>query len=91
MTKLSQGERQRMCACCRTMKKKNELFRVVLLEKNTAALDLDLKIQGRGAYLCRSRDCVANGQKKRALERSLSCKVSPEIYNEMSDILEKQS
>lgn len=91
MTKVAPGERLRMCACCRTMKKKNELFRAVLCGSDGIKLDLDLKIQGRGAYLCRNKQCIENGKKRKAIERSLSCKASPEIYDEMSDVLEKQS
>lgn len=89
MKKLMHGERLRMCACCRTMKPKNELFRVVLADKKNPVLDLTLKVQGRGAYICKDAECVKKAQKRKALERSLSCGVSPEIYNEMSDLLEK--
>ena len=79
----------RMCSYCRAVKKKDELFRIVLIKGSSPQLDISQKAQGRGAYLCKNENCIRNGQKKRALERSLSCKVAPEVYNEMSDILGK--
>ena len=42
----------RMCLCCREMKPKRELVRVVLNKEGQISVDLTGKAAGRGAYLC---------------------------------------
>lgn len=81
------NEPKRMCSACRTMKEKRELFRVVLEKGKEVRLDLSYKAQGRGAYICKSTECIKNGEKRRSLERSLSHFVDNKIYSEMSEIL----
>lgn len=61
---------QRMCVACRQMKPKDELIRMVVSD-NKAVIDSNMKIQSRGAYVCKNKDCVAVARKKRCLERSL--------------------
>ena len=48
---------ERMCVACRQMKPKTELLRVV----NTAdgvVLDGTGKLNGRGVYVCKNKQCV---------------------------------
>ena len=80
-------EQKRMCSCCREMKEKSELFRIVLVKGKEPDLDLSYKIQGRGAYICKDVNCIKNGSKRRSIERSLSHSVKSEIYEEMSEIV----
>ena len=68
---------KRMCVACREMKEKNELFKVVLKEK--AVLDESGKMQGRGAYVCKSADCINLAEKKKGFERAFKCDCR-EIY-----------
>ena len=75
-------EHKRMCSCCREMKEKDELFRIVLVKGSNPVLDLSYKIQGRGAYICKDSECIKNGLKRRSLERSLSHSVNIKIYDE---------
>lgn len=88
---------ERMCAFCRSVKEKSELFRVVRTggrneksenEKNEVALDLSFKAQGRGAYVCRDLKCIDGAEKRRSLERSLSHKIDEKIYGEMRNFLD---
>ena len=71
---------QRMCVVCREMKEKDQLVRVVKT-KEAVAIDPTLRASGRGAYICKSAECIKNAQKRGALERSFSMKISPEIYS----------
>lgn len=77
---------QRMCAVCREIKSKNELLRVVN-QKGTVFIDLEGKIQGRGAYVCRKAECVAKARKVRAFERSLSSRVEQELYDSLEALM----
>ena len=77
----------RMCIGCNEMKPKRELIRVVKPKHGEVSLDFTGKAAGRGAYLCKSADCLRMAQKSRRLERSFSCKVAPEVYEVMLDAL----
>src|SRR5512138_2153189 len=48
---------QRTCIACRTVRAKRELVRVVRTTENHVEADATGKKAGRGAYLCRQRDC----------------------------------
>lgn len=73
----------RMCIGCNEMKPKRELIRVVKPKDGEVSLDFTGKAAGRGAYLCKSAECLQMAQKSRRLERSFSCKVAPEVYEVM--------
>ena len=76
----------RMCVGCREMKEKRDLIRVVRTAEHGGEIDLTGKKSGRGAYICRSRDCLELAKKGRKLERGLKCAIPDEIY----EILEKE-
>jgi hypothetical protein len=48
---------QRTCIACRTVRAKRELARVVRTTENRVEADSTGKKAGRGAYLCRQREC----------------------------------
>lgn len=48
----------RMCVGCREMKPKRELLRVVRSPEGEISFDLTGRKSGRGAYVCRSQDCL---------------------------------
>lgn len=76
---------QRMCCVCRTRKEKAELVRVVRTADGNVVLDDTLKMPGRGAYICKDAACIENAQKRRALERSLSAEIAPEVYSKLCE------
>ncbi len=78
---------ERMCVGCRTHKDKKELIRVVRSPEGSPCLDEGGKMSGRGAYLCRSADCLKTAQKSRALERALKLSIPDEIYQKLSEEL----
>ena len=73
----------RMCTGCHTHRPKSELVRVVRSPEGEVSLDLTGRKNGRGAYLCRSADCLKKAQKQRALERALQTPVSDEVFAAM--------
>lgn len=70
----------RQCLGCREHKPKRELIRVVRSPEGEISLDFRGKKPGRGAYLCPNPACLAKVRKSRALERALSTKVDPAVY-----------
>lgn len=79
----------RRCCGCMEMKPKNELIRVVRNKEGEISLDLTGKKPGRGAYLCRSLDCLGKARKARRLEREFSCAIPDEIFDGMEAELKK--
>lgn len=79
----------RMCVGCREMKPKKELVRVVKTAENKIMLDSTGKLNGRGAYLCKSRECLLKAQKGNALARAFETSVDKEIYNQLETELDE--
>jgi len=67
---------QRTCVACRKVKAKRELVRVVRIPDGSVEVDISCKQAGRGAYLCRTRECWEVGLKRGRLEHSLKTKLS---------------
>lgn len=85
----------RKCTGCGEMKPKLELVRVVkapdvkdeqgeVVRQGEVSLDLTGKKPGRGAYVCKSAECLEKAIKAKRLERAFSCKIPEEIYTAMS-------
>lgn len=73
----------RMCLGCNEMKPKKELVRVVKTPENEICLDLVGKKNGRGAYICRNKECLEKAHKQKGLERSFKKAISAEIYDNL--------
>ena len=41
------------------------------------------KMNGRGAYVCRSKQCLEIAVRKKGLERSLRCRVDAQVYEDL--------
>lgn len=78
----------RMCTGCGQMKPKLELVRVVKSQAGDVSLDLTGKKAGRGAYICRDRECLQKARKARRLEKAFSCRIPDEIYDKMEEELQ---
>lgn len=80
----------RMCLGCNEMKPKKELIRVVKSPEGDISLDFKGKAAGRGAYICRSTECLEKARKARRFEKSFSCRIEESVYEVMMDELGKE-
>lgn len=80
---------ERQCLGCREMKPKPELVRVVRSPEGSVSVDLRGKAPGRGAYVCRSADCLKKALRSKALSRSLGVEIPPEIYDTLTAQMEE--
>lgn len=71
----------RMCVGCQTMKSKKELMRVVRTPEGEIVLDPTGKKAGRGAYMCRSEQCLTKAFKEKRLEKALKHQIDEAVYN----------
>ena len=76
----------RQCVGCGEMKSKKEMMRVLKTAENEICLDVTGKKNGRGAYICRNRECLRKAAKSKGLERSFKMSIPKEVY----DTLEKE-
>ena len=76
----------RQCVGCSEMKSKKEMMRILKTAEGDIVLDITGKRNGRGAYLCKSDDCLKKARKNRGIERSFKMSIPAEVY----DNLEKE-
>ena len=72
----------RKCVGCGEMKCKKEMLRILRTEEGFV-LDTTGKKNGRGAYICRSAECLVKAEKSRGLERSFKQPIPAEVYGQL--------
>ncbi len=76
----------RQCVGCGEMKGKKDMIRILRTTENEICLDITGKKNGRGAYVCRSGECLRKARKSKGLERSFKMSIPSEVY----DALERE-
>ena len=79
----------RQCIGCGQMKGKKELMRVLRTTEGEIVLDMTGKKNGRGAYLCRSSDCLKKARQSKGLERSFKMSIPNEVYDQLEKEFEE--
>ena len=74
---------QRMCLGCREHKPKKELVRVVRSPEGEISVDLTGGKIGRGAYVCKSVECLKRARKIRSISKALDCEISDEVFEQL--------
>ena len=72
-----------MCLGCREHKDKKELVRVVRSPEGEVSVDLTGRKNGRGAYICKSADCLKKARKQKAISKALNCEISDEVFEQL--------
>lgn len=65
------------------MKPKKELIRVLRTTEEEFVLDTTGKKNGRGAYICKSKQCFLKAVKSKGLERSFKQAIPEEVYTRL--------
>lgn len=79
----------RKCVGCQEMKIKKELIRVLKTEDGDITLDKTGRQNGRGAYICYSKECLEKAIRNKGLERSLKQPIPDEVYDKLRRELEE--
>ena len=69
----------RKCVGCGEMKEKKDLIRVIKTPEDEILLDKTGRANGRGAYICNSKECFARAVKNKGLERSLKSRIPDDV------------
>ena len=64
-------------------------MRVLKTAENEICLDTTGKKNGRGAYVCKSRECLQLARKNRGLERSFKMSIPREVYDSLEGEFER--
>ena len=78
---------QRTCMGCNTKKDKKDLIRIVKNKENEIYIDTTGKQEGRGAYLCKDKQCLEKVIKSKRLEKILDTKIAEEIYENLRGVI----
>ncbi len=73
----------RQCVGCGQMKGKREMVRILRTEDNEICVDVTGKKNGRGAYVCRSGECLRQARKNKGLERSFKMRIPDDVYDSL--------
>ena len=69
---------QRTCIVCRETTAKRELVRVVRGLDGRIEVDPTGKKPGRGAYVCRTKECFEGALKRKSIEHALQTTILPD-------------
>lgn len=59
------------------------MIRVIRTPEDQVVLDATGRKNGRGAYLCFSKECLMKAMKSKGLERSLKMPIPQEVYESL--------
>lgn len=79
----------RKCIGCQEMKNKKEMMRILHTPEDTIELDTTGRKNGRGAYLCFTKECFEKAVKSKGLERSLKMSIPAEVYESLKKEIEQ--
>jgi len=82
-------EKIRMCVVCRGQSDKKTLMRIVKNKDGQIFVDKTGKANGRGAYVCKNKECFDKLCKTKALNRAFKCEVPAEVYQMIGEEIEK--
>lgn len=78
---------ERRCLACNEKKEKNELLRIVRTPEKNIEIDLTGKKNGRGAYICKSEECLNKLIKLKRLERNFEIEIKQDFYEEIRGVI----
>ena len=77
----------RSCVVTREKCEKRDLIRIVRTPEGEVKIDLNGKMNGRGAYIKKDVTVIDKARKSKVLERHLEVNVPDTIYDELKKII----
>ena len=74
---------QRKCIVCGELKDKGDLLRIVKNKEEGILIDETGKVNGRGAYVCKSDSCLKSLRKSNKLNQAFKMKIDDDVYEEL--------
>lgn len=77
-------KQERKCVSCRNCFNQKTLIRIAKIN-NEFILDENHKLGGRGAYICKNKECIDLAIKKRLLNRAFKQNIENSIYDKLGE------
>lgn len=78
---------ERTCIACNEQREKNNLLRIVKSKDGIIEVDESGKKSGRGAYICKSEECLDKAIKSKKLERIFEKEIENELYENIRGVI----
>ena len=78
-------DKLRMCIACRQMQDKRNLVRVVRDKEGNISVDLTGKKNGRGAYICKTEECLKVLFKQKSLNKAFKTNIDDNVYKSIEE------
>lgn len=79
----------RQCIGCGAMNEKRLMYRVLHTKEGVFLLDKTGRQNGRGAYICPNKECLAKAIRSKGLERSFHLPIPAEVYETLQEEMEE--
>lgn len=76
----------RTCVVCRNSFEKRDLIRVVHNKADETFCDPAGKAQGRGAYICKSEECLKKAIKTKVFNKVFKAEIPASLYEEITKL-----
>lgn len=80
---------ERTCIVCRKKSGKEDFVKLVKNKSGEILIEKDKKLDGRGAYICRTESCINGAKKSKAINKVFRTAVPEQIYEELANELKK--
>lgn len=77
----------RRCIATGTSLPKKELLRIVRTPEGEVKVDETGKLNGKGAYLMKSKEALEIAKSKKILDKALEVKVPENVYEEILEVI----
>lgn len=77
----------RMCVCCRRKGEKSSFFRIAQRDKKYV-FDKEMKIQARGFYVCKMKECIERLSKNKKYDIEIQCLIKMLENIKKNDIID---
>ena len=78
---------ERTCIACNEQKEKQELLRIVKSKEGVIEVDKTGKKSGRGAYICKSEECLEKIIKSKRLQKVFEKEIEEELYENIRGVI----
>ncbi|MFY9140352.1 MAG: YlxR family protein [Thermacetogeniaceae bacterium] len=78
---------KRICVGCKETKNKKEMIRIVRTPDGEVKIDITGKMSGRGAYICRSKECLQTALAGKYLERALQVELPQDLAVDLEKMI----
>lgn len=79
---------ERKCLGCGEGREKSSLIRVVRAPDGRVFLDKTGKANGRGAYICPNKSCLAKCRKSKRFDKALGLQIPDDVYARLELLLQ---